>query len=380
VSIGVVVAQAAVGNLAFLDAQVNGQGGVTGLASTYDVAVSPNGKNVYATGSGDDAVVTFKRNRDTGKLKFLNEKVDGQGGVDGLNGASDIAVSPNGDNVYVTGNHDNAVVTFRRNHRSGKLKFVNEKVDGQGGVDGLMGPHVVRVSPDARNVYVEGYSDDSIAIFKRNLRSGKLKFLNAKFNGVGDVQGIATPFGMSISPHGDNVYATGEEDDAIVTFKRKPHTGNLKFVNEKVNGTGGIEGLDSPDEPALSPDAKNVYVASDASDSIATFKRNRRSGKLQFVNAKFDGQDGVDGLDSTYDSGVSRDGDNVYAVGYSDNAVATFRRRDNGTLEFLNVRKNGVNGVSDLAGAFRLALSPDDHNLYVAAYDDSAVVTFHRHG
>jgi DNA-binding beta-propeller fold protein YncE len=39
---------------------------------------------------------------------------DGMGGVDGLDTADGIAVSPEGGHVYVTGYDDNALVVFRR--------------------------------------------------------------------------------------------------------------------------------------------------------------------------------------------------------------------------------------------------------------------------
>jgi DNA-binding beta-propeller fold protein YncE len=76
------------------------------------VTVSPDGKHVYVPGFDDDAVAVFSRDATTGALTFVEFKQDGVGGVDGLNGAVFVAVSPDGKCVYVTGFNDNAVAVF----------------------------------------------------------------------------------------------------------------------------------------------------------------------------------------------------------------------------------------------------------------------------
>ena len=89
---------------------------MTGIQGGFDLTVSPDSRNVYASGFDDNAVATFKRSLDTGKLTFVNAKVDGIGGVTGLKGAYLMSSSSDGRNVYVTGNNNSSVVAFRR-HR-----------------------------------------------------------------------------------------------------------------------------------------------------------------------------------------------------------------------------------------------------------------------
>jgi 6-phosphogluconolactonase (cycloisomerase 2 family) len=365
---------AGVGKLTFVNAKFDGQGGVDGLAQAYDVFASPDGNNVYVKGDGDSAVATFNRNA-KGKLSFVNAKFDGQGGVDGIQGGGDVAVSPDGKNVYATGNGDSAIATFKR-QSNGKLKFVNAKFDGADGVDGLAGAYLIAISPDGKNVYVGGYDEGAIAVFKRK-QDGKLKFLNAIFDGQGGVDGLANIFGITVSPDGKNVYATGEDDNAVATFKRNKQNGKLTFVEELIDGQNGVDGIGSADGVAVSRDGDNVYVVSDGDSAIATFKR-KQNGKLDFVNAKFDDQGGVNGLSQAYDLAVSRDGRNVYVAGCSDNAIATFKRKDNGKLSFVNAKVDGQGGVDGMACGWRVTMPRDDKNVYVAAYDDSAVATFKR--
>src|SRR5204862_6967364 len=96
----------------------------------------------------------FKRNR-RGKLSFANAIFDGEHGAPLLN-ASGIQVSPDNRSVYVAAAASNAVDTFKRNRRSAKLTFVNAKVEGQGGATGIKRDSDLTVSPDSRNVYASG--------------------------------------------------------------------------------------------------------------------------------------------------------------------------------------------------------------------------------
>ena len=104
------------------------------------VVVSDDGKNVYVATAGDDAVAVFSRDIDSGELVFVEAQIDGVGGVDGLNGAWAIDVSPDGQQVYAAGFIDRAVVHFNRDPSDGALTFVERHVNGTGGIAGLEDP------------------------------------------------------------------------------------------------------------------------------------------------------------------------------------------------------------------------------------------------
>jgi 6-phosphogluconolactonase (cycloisomerase 2 family) len=84
-------------------------------AGTAFVAVSPDGSRVYATARTDDALVVFARDPATGRLTWIQTYRDGIGGVDGLDDAHDIALSPDGAHLYVAAKADNSVALFRVN-------------------------------------------------------------------------------------------------------------------------------------------------------------------------------------------------------------------------------------------------------------------------
>jgi len=101
------------------------------------------------------------------ELRFVEVQKDGVAGVDGLDRAISVAVSPDGGHVYVTGNLDNAVAVFARDATTGALTFAEVQRNGIGGVDGLDRANSVAVSPDGRHLYVTGGDSDAVAVFQR---------------------------------------------------------------------------------------------------------------------------------------------------------------------------------------------------------------------
>ncbi|MGB2852743.1 MAG: beta-propeller fold lactonase family protein [Solirubrobacterales bacterium] len=374
------VAQAVFGSLAFVEQEKDGVGGVDGLAATDALAVSPDGANVYVAGQNDSAVAAFSREPATGGLTFIEFEQDGQNGVDGIAASAGVTVSPDGLSVYVSGANDNAVATFSR-EANGALDFVEFKKDGVGGVDGLASPRGVAVSPGGAHVYVASLSDAAVSSFARDPGNGTLTFIDIDKDGVGGVDGLAGASGLSISPDGANVYVTGANENAVAAFSRDPGTGMLTFVEVEKDGVDGVDGLAIPQDVAVSPDGANVYVTGTSDDAVATFSRDPTTGALTFVEQDTDGVGGVDGLNGAMGVAVSTDGRHAYVAGGSDNAVATFSRDPTtGALTFVEQDTDGVGGVDGLAGARFVTTSPDGAHVYVTGRNDNAVVAFAREG
>src|SRR5438093_1442984 len=153
--------------LRFLEVERNGSGSITGLDGASGVAVSPDGRTVYATGEVDDALAVFHRDAATGALTFVEIQRDGYAGVvQGLLGAKAVAVSPDGAHVYAAGSLENAVAVFGRDAATGKLTFIEVQREGQNGVLGLFGAKAVTVSLDGASVYAAGSADTAVAVFR----------------------------------------------------------------------------------------------------------------------------------------------------------------------------------------------------------------------
>ena len=75
------VALAADPVLTFVEVQRNGVDGVDGLESARSVTLSPDGKHLYSAGEGEDKLGVFSRNSTTGVLTFTEFQQIGVGSV-----------------------------------------------------------------------------------------------------------------------------------------------------------------------------------------------------------------------------------------------------------------------------------------------------------
>ena len=363
--------------LAFVEIQRDGVQGVNGLNGATSVTVSPDGNHVYAVGEFDDAVAVFSRSSMTGALTFVEFRKDGVGGVDGLNGAFSVTVSPDGRHLYAAGWEEAAVAVFGRNSTTGALTFVEAQRNGTGGVSGLRGVRSVAVSSDGKHLYTAGEVDDAVAVFSRNSTTGALTFVELQRDGEGGVDGLDVVHSLAVSPDGRHLYTAGGADSAVAVFSRNSTSGALTFVEVHRDGVGGVDGLDVAVSVTVSPDGSHLYAAGLGDSAVAVFSRNSTTGVLAFVEVQRDGVGGVDGLGGAHSVAASPDGRHVYAAGANDDAVVVFERNSTtGALTFVEFQKDGVGGVDGLDGAGGVTVSPDGKHLYATSGGDDAVAVF----
>jgi DNA-binding beta-propeller fold protein YncE len=146
---------------------------------------------------------------------------------------------------------------------------------------------------------------------------------------------------------------------------------------------------------AVSPDGRNVYVASSRSNAIAVFSRNARTGKLTQRSgaAGCIAIGGAGGCAAAIALGapdsvtVSADGRNVYATSLASNAVVVLARNSstgalsqlgNGTGCIVNAATSGCTTGRALDGPDIVAVSGDGKSVYVGAFAGSALAVFSR--
>lgn len=393
------------------------------------VTVAPGGRHVYATSKDDNAIVTFGRDRTTGDLDMLSCISDsGAGSCDdgvGLDRVRNLAISANGKNVYAIAGFSNALTIFRRNRSTGELTQLGgtsgciadtgttECADG----NALGEPEAVVVSRDGRNVYVASGLSNAVAVFKRNTRNGALRQLAgadgciSEGGALGCEAGAAltAPYAMAISPDGRSIYVAAGVSNAVAALSRNARTGKLDqpggtdaCVSD--TGSGGCENgfaLQVPEGVAVSRDGKNVYVTSGGSSSVAAFSRNRQTSaldQLQGVDAcvSESGGDGCeDGslLNNARALAVSADGKTVYVAAGGSNAIVALNRTPTGALDQIVgvdgcVSETGDTGACEngvaLLGPDSVAVSQDGRrrnrtlHVYVASTGSNAVDAFSR--
>lgn len=349
-------ASAATGELDFVD----GYGGVGGPS-----AVSPDGDHVYAFSFSSTAeIVIFARDPATGQL----ERVGAYELEQDFEGANDFELSPDGRFLYVADVGEDAVLALARDPASGSLSFV-----GQTEAAPLDPPSGLATSSDGDHLYAISFKGDSIAVYDRDELTGTLTFVERLREGENGAQGLNGASVVALPPDGESLYVTGK--DAVAAFRRNPTTGRLEFLQLRRDGKDGVKGLECAFGVAASLDNDNVYATGFCDDSVAVFKR-KPSGRLRFLERQRDGRDGVKSLEGAAGLAVAPDGKSVYATGSSDNSVVAFRRdRDNGRLEFRERERDGRDGVEGLKRPGNVHVSPDNESVYVQAKD---LVAFDR--
>lgn len=352
-----------------------------GLIQASAVAVARDGLHVYATAGSSDALVAFARDIETGELTWIETENDGINGVDGLNEATSVTVSPDGGHVYVASPRDDAVSVFARDETTGELDFVEAQFDGVNGVDGLAGCHMAIVSPDNRHVYASGSVEDAVAVFERNQTTGALSFVEVVFDGVNGFDGLEGVLGLALDRTGTHLYAAGFREDAVAVLRRNATSGALSFVEAIF--TSGSDGLDGVNFATVSQDGENVYTVSleqppgFGENALSVFARDASSGKLTFVQALFDGVGDVDGIRGASSIAVQPGGTHVYVTGNHDWTLVVFERdASSGELGFVEAIFDGVNGVDGLSGARWVDTSLDGEYVYTASTGDAAVAVF----
>jgi 6-phosphogluconolactonase (cycloisomerase 2 family) len=271
-----------------------------GLGGAIAIAMSADGRSIYVSGGNDDAITHFQRNRKTGALRPRGCVADNDTGpvgcsksTDGLGHAQGIAVSPDGRSVYAASFSDNALTRFARNLKTGALKPKGCVEDEDAGPDdcsataaGLEGAEGV-ASPDKRSVYVAADVDQAVVQFHRNKTSGALTpkgCIDDVDTGPDTCAQTATGLNelnsITIGPEGTTAYATGEFDNAISIFERNSSTGHLTprgcVADNDANPQGCLQtadGMFTTDGVAISPNGKSLYSVAYQDDSIARFKR-----------------------------------------------------------------------------------------------------------
>ena len=366
-------------SLSFTDSEKDGTWNVTDLSQPTNLVIAPGNNHVYVASPGSNSIILFSRNSFTGRLLQMKTYTDNENGIDGLSQVYDLAISPDGLHIYAAGEADDSVAVFSRDTTNGLLTFIENHKDDMFGVRGLDGASGILVSPDGNNVYAAGTNDDQIVIFDRHAYLGTLTFKESITDGVAGVDGLDGSRGLSMSADNRFLYSTGVVDDAVAVFSRDTSTGELSYVEMKKDGLGGITSLNGANDLLVSPDGLYLYVTAPDDDAVTVFNISTSTGALTFVSAQVDGVLGVDGLDGAFGVTASPDNLHVYAVGLNDNAISTFRRSSlDGSLIYVEVSIDGTATVDGIKFAASTAITSDGTHIYVAGKGEDSIAEFTR--
>jgi DNA-binding beta-propeller fold protein YncE len=330
-----------------------------------------------------------------------------------LDGATSVVVSRDGRSIYVSGFASGTVAGFERSG-SGSIRpgacIAEVAVAGcatapPGTLAGAAG---LALSPSGADLYVAAAEADGVVRLSRG--GGKLAFgsctgaaVDCRAPGVGSPAAKVSPgasaasarnpligaTALALGPGGSDLYVASLEAGTVSWLARAADgslapRGCLAFGRSL--GCKSVPGasLVGADAIAVSPDGKNVYVASFTSAAVVELRR-RASGALVYRGCIAEG--GADrcrklpkgSLSGAAGIAVSPTGDAVYVASQT-GAVTSFRRSPHGRLSFAScLADGGLGGCAKapgtlLKGATGIAVAPNGSDLYLAAQQADVVV------
>lgn len=383
------------------------------LIQPTDIAVSPDGMNVYVTSdvevgvsSRPDSLTAYKRDPESGRLSQLTQAggcytdrsssttVYGCGQAAALRDPSDVAVTPDGNYVLVTSRRQNqdAIAIFSRDRTTGALSRLSspapcienyaedgpfpEGLSGQGciyGIRGMYGPQAIDFATS---------------------RSGKSFFIFIVSSGYGSdkyIYGAVSELKSTKTISGDRWWKYGGciEDRSI--------EGEECYKADKLLRANSL---------VVSPDYRHIYVGSliystisiiDWSDESEGFKERTEETCIVEASLPDDGSgcSKVYGIEGVSGLAMSPSGSKFYTTSYRfgldvdrGGALAAFDRSPTGALSrkicIVSVRATPMNGCSNTGRGVEwpsaLAVAKGSSDIFISSVSSGGVAAFESDG
>ena len=349
------------------NAAAAGCGVALGLGGAFALAASPDGAFIYAAGSTTNSIAVLRRDPATGALAQVAAPATpcvrdgGQGCTPAraLKVPVALAISPDGRFLYAVANESDSIAVFARDIATGSLSqlagYFGCVKNGASGTcatgRALDGPSALAISDDGASLVVASSTSDAIAIFARDAATGGLTQLagnNGCFHDTGalgckNAQALNGPNGVVFSHDGKQVYVTSRESNAVSAFGRAA-SGALAQLPDfracvRVGGGEGCTTANALIQPlaiAMGSDDGSVYVAGAGGDAIVVLARDSATGGLtQLAGTAGCLRNGpgntvcaaATALDQPIGLSVSPDGRNVYATAATSDSVGAYVRQ-----------------------------------------------------
>lgn len=242
---------------------------------TY-VTVSVNNQNLYAVSQAGDqgGIAAFSIDQVSGDLMKLNSLTEA--------GSPPCHVSVNQDNsIVVTANyHTKQIVSYLTNS-DGSLRAVADIAEHEGS-----GPHERQEKP---HMHYAGFSPDEKYVFAVDLGSDEITTYAIDQQGkftkkhVFETPAGSGPRHLTFAPNGEYAYVMTELSSEVLTLKYDQETGAFTQLQQLKAIPDTFTDVNDGSAIHVSNDGKFVYVGNRGHNSIAVFKVDQSTNKLEFV-------------------------------------------------------------------------------------------------
>jgi DNA-binding beta-propeller fold protein YncE len=332
------------------------------------IVVSPDGTRLYAAAPADHALLVFGRDPATGAITALGGHLDSSSPADdeaGLSGIADVAVHPSDRYIYTAALNEQALSVFERT--DGGLVHRQTLRAGAPNIEGLVSPYRITVSPDGDHVYVatrNSAAADAVLVFRVAGENGMLAFAEIH-QGV-----IDNAAAMRFDADGAHLYLA--DADGLLVMARDTDAGSASYgalapMESHRNGENGITGLDGASAIAVAPDGNHVYLAATLDDAVTVFGRDAGTGALSFTGSYHSGENGLGTIAAPLALAASPDGGHLYLADTLSEQLLVLRRdRETGELS-AQERHGDEPAAMALHRIFTIAVSPDGGSIYTAS-------------
>ena len=335
--------------------------GVDGLNGAQDLVVSPNEQNVYIGGTHEGGgIATYYRDTVTGDLYFLE--------FIRANDPINMLISEDGAYMYSASWAHDSIEVYELTGPNGEPNLIQTLQYGVAGVDGINGILEMAISPDGTTLAACSKIQRSLAVFQRDPATGLLTFEEAIFR-PGDWSGFEVE-GIDFSPNGETLVAIAY--NRVYAFE--VNAGRLTYNNYYSGSYNGLSGIRYATDVTASRDGGFVYLSDPVNSQLTTYPNEAFNGGLGLYPSTLDAA-ALPGLTNADYMSISGDGGFAYHLSRSDSTLMVTRRDSgDGSLSFVQQ----LSGISGMDGPTEVVESPDGLNVYVPAERSDSLLVFGR--
>ncbi|MEL6989497.1 MAG: beta-propeller fold lactonase family protein, partial [Bacteroidota bacterium] len=321
----------------------------------------------------DHAINIFRINQFNGDLEFMAyEKADEA--INPLMDLESISHSPDGKYLYVTSNQYGSLFLFERNLTNGLITLVKEYSAFDEGFESLHATSDLEISKDGNHIYISSQENNSIAVFNRNIANGQLVFVQEVSNRNLRINSLNHCIDIQLSNDNQFLYALGAEDNALVSFKRNPLSGQLEYLGS-IKGVELQDQMLYPNRLSISEDDQHLFVCGLRSNSLCVFEIESNSGRPSFAYALSSSDDLPYDLYMPYTLSYDNANQLLY-VGAIENESLNLFKVDDGNLQWVQTIFNEDASAKGLALISEILINQAGSDIYTLDQKHDAIAHY----